>query len=437
MNVTDFSDFSFLTLLTTFFQGILSFASPCVLPLLPVYFGYLSGGSETDENGKIRYSRKKAIVNSLFFAVGIGAAFFILGLGASALGKFLVRNSNAFSIAGGILIILFGLLQLGFFGSNSFLQKEKRIPVNFAKLKLSPLTAILFGFVFSFSWTPCVGPALASILVMTTDAASKSDGMIYIFLYTLGFAVPFIITGIFVSSLLDFFRKHRNIVKWTTRIGGIILICVGIFMTANGIIMQTKRNASSSLKSVNENTNETSTGQMNSSDSEKNRISSPEETETPEKQENHVPDKNRPSAPEFSLTDQYGSQWTLSELKGKTVILNFWATWCPPCRMEMPDFQNVYDELIDEGNEDVFILGIAAPNYFREKDLPEIVKFLDTNGYSYPCLMDFDGIVTEKYYISAFPTTFLIDKNGKVQNGAVGAISETRLRNFINEGLAD
>lgn len=404
MNVSDFSDLTFLSLLTAFFQGILSFASPCVLPLLPVYFGYLSGGSETDENGKIRYSRKKTIVNSLFFAVGIGAAFFILGLGASALGKFLVKNRNAFSIAGGILIILFGLLQLGLFGSNSFLQKEKRIPVNFAKLKLSPLTAILFGFVFSFSWTPCVGPALASILVMTTDAASKSDGMIYILLYTLGFAFPFVVTGIFVSSLLDFFRKHRNIVKWTTRIGGIILICVGIFMTANGIVSASKRN----ISSVAQDTKDEDTSDA---------------------------DKNRPSAPDFSLSDQYGTQWTLSELKGKTVILNFWATWCPPCRMEMPDFQKVHDELIDEGNEDVFILGIAAPNYFREKDLPEIVKFLDTNGYSYPCLMDFDGIVTEKYYISAFPTTFLINKDGKVQNGAVGAISEIRLKELINEGL--
>lgn len=404
MNVSDFSDLTFLSLLTAFFQGILSFASPCVLPLLPVYFGYLSGGSETDENGKIRYSRKKTIVNSLFFAVGIGAAFFILGLGASALGKFLVKNRNAFSIAGGILIILFGLLQLGLFGSNSFLQKEKRIPVNFAKLKLSPLTAILFGFVFSFSWTPCVGPALASILVMTTDAASKSDGMIYILLYTLGFAFPFVVTGIFVSSLLDFFRKHRNIVKWTTRIGGIILICVGIFMTANGIVSASKRNISSAAQD---------TKDEDTSDA----------------------DKNRPSAPDFSLSDQYGTQWTLSELKGKTVILNFWATWCPPCRMEMPAFQKVHDELIDEGNEDVFILGIAAPNYFREKDLPEIVKFLDTNGYSYPCLMDFDGIVTEKYYISAFPTTFLINKDGKVQNGAVGAISEIRLKELINEGL--
>lgn len=399
MNISEFSDLSFLSLLTAFFQGILSFASPCVLPLLPVYFGYLSGGSETDENGKIRYSRKKTIVNSLFFAVGIGAAFFILGLGASALGKFLVKNRNAFSIAGGILIMLFGLLQLGLFGSNSFLQKEKRIPVNFAKLKLSPLTAILFGFVFSFSWTPCVGPALASILVMTTDAASKSNGMIYILLYTLGFAFPFVVTGIFVSSLLDFFRKHRNIVKWTTRIGGIILICVGIFMTANGIVSANKKNISSAAQATKD------------------------------------ADKNRPSAPDFSLSDQYGTQWTLSELKGKTVILNFWATWCPPCRMEMPDFQKVHDELIDEGNEDVFILGIAAPNYFREKDLPEVVKFLDTNGYSYPCLMDFDGTVTEKYYISAFPTTFLINKDGKVQNGAVGAISEIRLKELINEGL--
>lgn len=148
------------------------------------------------------------------------------------------------------------------------------------------------------------------------------------------------------------------------------------------------------------------------------------------------PDESRfPLPKDFSLLDQNGMQWTLSELKGKVVILNFWATWCPPCRQEMPYFQQVYDDLIDSGNDDVFILGVASPNFYREKDLPDIVKFLRANDYSYPCLMDFDGIVSGDYYVSAYPMTYLINREGKTQNVIIGAITKQRLEKLIKEAL--
>ena len=399
MNSVDFTN---IGLFTSFLQGIFSFASPCVLPLLPVYFSYLSGGGEIGKNGEANFNRRKVIVNTLFFSLGIGATFFILGLGASAFGKFIAKNTTIFSIIGGLLIIAFGLLQLGLFGSNSFLQRERRLPLNMSKLQASPLAALLLGFVFSFAWTPCVGPALASILVLTSDAATRTNGMIYILFYTLGFALPFVITGFFVSSMLNFFRKHKGLVKWTARIGGLLMVGIGLFMTISGIVSIKKKQAAENAS---------------------NKVM--------------VSQKKRqaPPAPEFSLYDQYGVQWTLSELKGKAIILNFWATWCPPCRQEMPHFQSVFEEIMENPDSNVLILSVATPGLYREKEVPDIIKFLETNGYSYPCLMDHSGIVPEKYHISAFPTTYLINGNGEIQNVIVGGISEGRLKALVDEGL--
>lgn len=403
---------SFWSCIVAAAQGLLSFASPCVLPLLPVYLSYLSGGAETDKKEDATRSRIRLAVNSLFFALGIGATFFVLGLGASSLGKFVFKSHAIFMALGGILIVFFGALQLGFLRA-SFFQREKRLAFNTSRLKASPVTAFALGFVFSFSWTPCVGPALASILVMAANAQEKSEGMVLIFCYTIGFAIPFILSGIFASSILGFLKPRKNLVKWTSRIGGVILIAAGIFMAASGIIQMHRARQENQEKAA---------SSVQAAQIEETGSQSPDESRFP------LPK-------DFSLLDQNGMQWTLSELKGKVVILNFWATWCPPCRQEMPYFQQVYDDLIDSGNDDVFILGVASPNFYREKDLPDIVKFLRANDYSYPCLMDFDGIVSGDYYVSAYPMTYLINREGKTQNVIIGAITKQRLEKLIKEAL--
>lgn len=404
-------DFSKLSFFTAFLQGILSFASPCVLPLLPVYLSYLSGSSEI-------YKKRNLAVNSLFFALGIGLTFFLLGLGATSLGNLFFKKRSFFLILGGVLVIFFGFLQFGFLGK-SFFQQEKRFSFNATKIKSSPISAFLLGFVFSFSWTPCVGPALASILVMAANSSTKLSGMFLILFYTLGFALPFVIAGIFASPVLSFLKNHKNISKWTSKIGGIILILLGILMIVSGIFQIRNSHLSKSVKS--ENQSENLENQQTKTDEFEN------QGENLENQQN----RKFPLPADFSLFDQNGMQWTLSELKGKIVVLNFWATWCPPCKQEMPFFEQVYDDLLDSGDEDVFILGIASPNFYREKDFPDIVKFLNSNNYFYPCLMDFDGIVSGAYNVYAYPTTFFIDRNGETQNVIIGAVSKERLVDLI------
>ena len=214
-----------------FFQGLFSFFSPCVLPLLPLYIGYLSGGTgRRGEDGKLYYKRSRVMVNTLFFVLGISFAFFLLGLGVSAAGSFFKSNQKVFAAAGGILIIIFGIYQLGIFGTFSFMGKERRLPFKLDVLAMSPVTALLLGFTFSFAWTPCVGPALTSVLIMAASAGTRTAGFFLIGVYTLGFVLPFLAAGLFTTSLLEFFKKHGNVVKYTVKAGAVLMILMGVFM---------------------------------------------------------------------------------------------------------------------------------------------------------------------------------------------------------------
>ena len=215
---------------TVFLQGLLSFFSPCVFPSLPVYMGYLAGGTAVrDEDGKMKYGRAKIALNTLFFVIGVSFTFFLLGLGMSAVGRFFGDYRRVFSIVGGVIVILFGLYQLGVFGRIGFLNRERRLPVA-AKVAASPFTALIMGFTFSFAWTPCVGPTLSSVLLMAASADSEKKGFLLIGVYTLGFVIPFLVLGLFTATLLDFFKKHRTFIKYTAVAGGVCLIIMGVLM---------------------------------------------------------------------------------------------------------------------------------------------------------------------------------------------------------------
>ena len=222
-----------ISILLVFMEGFLSFFSPCVLPLIPVYISYLAGnGRKINNDGTIVYERKKVFFNTLFFVLGISSVFFLLGLSFSALGFFFNKNSDLFSKIGGIIIIIMGLVQLNVIKLN-FLKMEKRIHLNIDTVKMNPLLAYIMGFTFSFAWTPCVGPALSSVLILASNSGNAFTGSLLVLIYTLGFVIPFIILGMFTTETLNFFKEKRNLVKYTIKIGGIILIIIGI-MTLTG-----------------------------------------------------------------------------------------------------------------------------------------------------------------------------------------------------------
>ncbi len=426
---------------TVFFQGLISFFSPCVLPLIPLYIGYLSGGAKTvDENGNILYKRSRIMRNTLFFVLGISFAFFLLGFGFTAIGRFFHNYQTWFTRIGGIIVILFGLYQLGLFGSSS-LSKEHRLHFQPDSLAMNPLAALILGFTFSFAWTPCVGPALASVLLLAASASSSFTGFLLIGVYPLGFVLPFLAVGLFTKALLDFFRKYRSAVKYTVKLGGILMILIGVMMFTgwmNGISSYLSGNTPSGQSSeetgkdsgteeeseIEDNSNEdTASGTSDEADADTGTEESPQAEESAAET---VP------APDFTLLDQYGNSHTLSDYKGKTVFLNFWATWCPPCRAEMPEIQEIYEEY-GENNSDVIILGIASPEVGQEGSAEDIAAFLSENNYTYPVVMDTDGIMSYYYGISAYPTTFMIDKDGNVYGYVPGQITKDIMQSIIEQ----
>lgn len=138
----------------------------------------------------------------------------------------------------------------------------------------------------------------------------------------------------------------------------------------------------------------------------------------------------------MELTDQFGEVHTLSEYKGKVIFLNFWATWCGPCRNEMPDIQKLYEEYSAKGEDaEAVILGIAGPEIGQEGTREEIADFMNENGYTYPVLMDETGELFSQYGISAFPTTFMIDREGNVYGYVTGQMTEDIMRSIIDQTL--
>ena len=406
--------------LTVFFQGLLSFFSPCVLPLIPIYIGYLSGGTgKIGEDGKIHFQRSKVMVHTLCFVLGVSFAFFLLGLGFSAVGTFLKDNQIWFARIGGVLVIVFGLYQLGFLGKSYFLGKERRLPFRLDLLAMSPVTALIMGFTFSFAWTPCVGPALASVLLMAASASTKVVAFGLIGVYTVGFVLPFLAVGLFTTTLLEFFKNHMKVVQYTVKIGGILMIFMGVLMLTGKLSV-----ASASLSG---------TGQEGNV-AEQAEEESAEDAEEADHTDGSEGEKLTPAV-DFNLTDQYGNTHTLSQYKGKTIFLNFWGTWCPPCRAEMPDIQKLYEEFDQEGEDALVILGVAAPNLGKEKSEDGIKTFLEENGYTYPVLMDTEAELFQTYGITSFPTTIMIDRDGNLFGYATGQLNEETMRSIIQQTM--
>lgn len=402
--------------LTVFLQGLLSFFSPCVLPLIPLYISYLSGGTQTvGKDGKIYFKRRKVMLNTLCFVIGISFAFFLLGLGVSAIGTFFQSNQLLFARIGGILVVLFGLYQLGVLGTSRILGQERRLPFKLDVVAMSPITALIMGFTFSFAWTPCVGPALTSVLLMAASASTKLWGFLLIGVYTIGFVLPFLAVGLFTTKLLEFFKAHVKVVRYTAKIGGVLMIFMGILMFTGKMNAVTGYLSSGAPVTVEE---------------------QKENEETADAEEKQETESGLTPAIDFILTDQYGNTHKLSDYKGKTVFLNFWATWCSPCRAEMPDIQKLYESAETEGEDALVVLGVAAPNLGNEKSEEEIKAFLEENGYTYPVLMDTTGEVFMSYGVNAFPTTFMITREGEVFGYASGQLNEATMKSIVEQTMS-
>ena len=212
-----------LGLLVAFAAGLLSFLSPCVLPLVPSYIGYLTGMSLPEMRGR----RRVAVGHALLFVLGFSLVFVLLGASATALGRALNYYQVWLQRIGGVLIIGFGLVCLGVI-KVGVLSQERRVQVE--QKPVGYLGSALVGMAFGAGWTPCIGPVLGAILGLAATTQDLSRGMVLLAAYSAGLAVPFLVAAVALDAFLDWFQGFRRYLPWVMRVSGALLVFVGILM---------------------------------------------------------------------------------------------------------------------------------------------------------------------------------------------------------------
>ena len=212
-------------LLIAFGAGLISFLSPCVLPLIPGYISFISGQSLNE----LVESKKVNLISLLLFSLGFSFVFISFGAAASALGKILLQNSNYLRIVAGTIIVIFSLQLLGIINIG-FLNYEKKY---YTKKSTKPLFVFVVGMAFGFGWTPCIGPILGSILALASTEENISRGILLLSFYSLGLAIPFILSGFLIQKLLLFSKNFKKNINIVLKFGGIILLITGVLILTN------------------------------------------------------------------------------------------------------------------------------------------------------------------------------------------------------------
>lgn len=397
-----------------FAAGLASFLSPCVLPLVPGYISLISGVSiehlKSGEGSRAQ-ARRAVITNSLAFNAGLSLIFVSLGAAAGWLGASITSNPWV-RIIGGVVIILFGLQLIGIL-KISALYKDTRMFSN--EKPRGALGSLTLGMAFAAGWTPCIGPILGTILGLAATTGGWQSGLTLSAFYAAGLAVPFLITGLSINRFLGFYTNFRKHLHKVEVVSGVILILVGA-LVASGYAT---RLASSSLASAMGNPEAWLESFV------KNRgggISPAAPVQTATNASALAPDV------EFRTLDD--QSFRLSELRGRVVLLNFWATWCVPCRAEIPTLNAMQRDLESQG---LTIIGVNTGTPDTAEDVKDFQKDIPQE---YKSLMASDE-AREKYDTAALPTTYIIDREGRIRQMIRGARERDALEAAIKPLLAE
>jgi cytochrome c-type biogenesis protein len=375
----------------SFAAGILSFLSPCVLPLVPGYISLISGVSVDRLKEEATSSRRAVILNSLAFNAGLSVIFLILGTTAGLVGA-AITNNPWVRIIGGIVIIAFGLQLIGLLKIGA-LYKDTRV---FSSDKPRGLLgSATLGMAFAAGWTPCIGPILGGIIGLAATSGGWRSGLVLSAFYSAGLAVPFLITGLAINQFLGFYRNFRKHLHKVEVVSGVVLILVGVLvMTGQSTLL-----ASSSFIAWIPNL--------------ENLVSLGETAKPATNTTQPGPNANFDPAPDVEFQTLAGQPFRLKELQGQVVLLNFWATYCLPCREEIPALNALQSELQAKGLK---IVGaslddsIEGVNAYQE----EVAKF------EYQVLVGGSDLKS-KFEAGVLPTTYLIDRQGRIRQKIIGA----------------
>jgi len=396
MTLDILKDANFLTLLA---EGFLSVFSPCVLPIIPLYLGYIMNSSKKSDGS---YSKSKTFLLTFLFTLGICTTFIILGLGASFLQKYIQAHLSIFQLIGGLLLILMSLITFNVI-SIPFLSKFKFNSPDISK-GVDGFKAWLMGFTFSFAFTPCVGPMLAQALILASQSASKVTGWLYIGAYSFGFIIVFLLLGLFTETILNFINKHKNVTKYTSIVAGIIILLSGLYMCYTGYTTLSLQNQ------VDETVTESTTGG------------------------DVQPNENKGgytylSDVEFTLGDIDGNQRSLTEIAdGKGLVVYFSETWCQYCEQVSPMLINLQKEHGDK----VQVVMINNLPSEKGKTKEEVQKhYEDKYGVNYPILYDIQGKNTYQWGVTGYPYLFFFAPTGEFLANVPGLLSEQDLETVI------
>jgi cytochrome c-type biogenesis protein len=396
---------SLFNILIAFAGGLLSFLSPCVLPLVPGYISLMSGVSidhlKSEGGGS---SRRAVIANSLAFNAGLSVIFLALGGTAGLVGAAIINNVWV-RVIGGLVIIVFGLHLIGIL-KIKYLYKDTR---QFSNEKpRGMLGSLMLGIAFAAGWTPCIGPILGGIIGLAATSGGWKSGLLLSAFYSAGLAVPFLVTGLTINQFLSFYSKFRQHLHKVEVVSGIILILIGILVMSNRVTLL----ASSRLAAVIPNLES---------------LVHLRGAEAPPASTNAR--ANYPSAPDVQFSKLDGSPLKLKDLRGRVVLLNFWATWCIPCRSEIPSLSAMQKDLESRG------LSVIGVSYDDTADL--VQQFQKDIPQSYQIVLG-GREVGSQLPASPLPTTYIIDRQGRLRDKMIGertrAAFEAVIKPLLDEG---
>ncbi|HWS90716.1 MAG TPA: cytochrome c biogenesis protein CcdA [Pyrinomonadaceae bacterium] len=393
-----------ITIVIAFAAGLLSFLTPCVLPLVPGYISLISGVSvehlKGGEGGSRSAARRAVIVNSLAFNAGVSLIFVLLGATAGWIGNVLFSTPWV-RIVGGLIIILFGLQMMGVLKIGALYRDTRK----FSEGQPSgPLGAALLGVAFAAGWTPCIGPILGGIIGLAATSGGWKSGLILSAFYAAGLAIPFLVVGLLMNAFLSFYAKFRRHLHKVEIASGLLLIVIGLMVASNSLtwvaavasrylpnaenILKQEETAGPGLASV-----------------------------APQK-----PLADAEPAPEVELTALDGKPVKISDLRGQVVLLNFWATWCVPCRSEIPSLNAMQRDLAGRGFQ---VLGVTT------YDSADLVREYQKDVKQEYTVATADDGVANKYAVGTLPTTFIIDRQGRIRHRIIGERSRAQFEALI------
>lgn len=388
----------------SFAAGILSFLSPCVLPLVPGYISLISGVSIDNLKQGVS-SRRAVILNSLAFNAGLSVIFLLLGTTAGLVGSAITSNPWV-RIIGGLVIIAFGLQLIGLL-KISALYKDTRFFSDDKPRGMFGSAAL--GIAFAAGWTPCIGPILGGIIGLAATSGGWRSGLVLSAFYSAGLAVPFLLTGLGINQFLSFYKNFRKHLHKVEVVSGVVLIVVGILvMSGQSTLLATSKFMAwiPNLESI-------------------VKLDQKPPTPPPATQAN----ASFEPVPDVEFQTLAGKPFRLKELQGQVVLLNFWATYCIPCREEIPALNQLQHELEAQGLRIVSASlddSIDGVNDYQK----EVVRF------EYPVLIG-GSDAKVKFAQSVLPTTYLIDRQGRIRQKIIGARDKAGWESAVKPLLAE